>query len=260
MAFRKWLPESLKKPLFGNRKKWGLVPLENDPCWQEWTEEVYAKFYYANQKTGAGDVVNNSGYAIMNQIDWNSKKVLEVGPGEIRHLPYWHRPNEKDYTNTEFVIADIYEGMLNSSGDVLEKAGIPCRKVKIDPENEMLPFEDSSFDAIVTFYALEHIYPLDTYLDELRRVLKSGGLLIGAIPAEGGLAWGLGRYLTSRQWLLKNSTIDPEKLICWEHPNFSDEILNLLDQKFKRQKVKYWPLKIPLIDTNLTISFIYKKV
>jgi SAM-dependent methyltransferase len=98
---------------------------------------------------------------------------------------------------------------------------------------------------------------LAPYLDEMLRVLKSGGRLVGAIPAEGGLAWGTGRFFTSRRWLRRNSSIDPDKIICWEHPNFADFLLNSLDERMTRQWLSYWPFGLASIDFNLVIRFIH---
>ena len=72
----------------------------------------------------------------------------------------------------------------------------------------------------------------------MKYYLKPDGIIVGAIPAEGGLLWALGRFLTSRQWLHKNTNIDYDKLICWEHPNYADFILKKLDQNFLRSFLK----------------------
>ena len=34
---------------------------------------------------------------------------------------------------------------------------------------------------------------------------------------------------------------DPDKIICWEHPNHADEILSALDGVFKRRMTSLWP-------------------
>ena len=77
------LPTCLSVPLFGDRERWGLVPREDDPCWREWTDKVYSAFYYANQKNGVGNYVNNAGYMILKEVDLSGMRVLEIGPGEI---------------------------------------------------------------------------------------------------------------------------------------------------------------------------------
>ena len=66
--------------------------------------------------------------------------------------------------------------------------------------------------------------------------------------------------LTTRKWFLRNTKINPDKIICWEHPNFADELLLNIRKNLKRKKIIFWPFSwIKNIDYNLIISFIYKK-
>lgn len=92
---------------------------------------------------------------------------------------------------------------------------------------------------IVSFYSFEHLYPFPVYLKGLLRGLKHGGMLVGAIPCEGGLLWGAGRYATSRIWLKRHTNINPDKIICWEHPNFADTVLNALDLRLSQKHIGY---------------------
>jgi len=124
-------------------------------------------------------------------------------------------------------------------------------------EDGLLPFEDDSLDIVFSFFCFEHIYPIKKHLNEIKRVLKKGGRLIGCIPTEGGLGWGLGRYLTSRRWMKANTKIDYDKVICWEHPNFADFILKELENSFYRKDLEYFPFKFKSIDFNLVIRFEY---
>lgn len=247
------LPRALAAPLFGDRAKFGLVVQPDDPCWLEW-QATYLDFYYATQKESVGGVVNNAGYRVMSRIDLTGKQVLEIGPGDINHIDCWRGTPER------FVIADIQQAMLDASSAKLEERGVPyeCRLIERS-DRGALPFEDNQFDAIVSFYSLEHLYPLAPYVEGMLRVLKPGGHLLGAIPAEGGLGWGLGRFLTSRRWFKKHTTINPDKLICWEHPNYADDVINALELKLARQYLGFWPLAIPSVDMNLVIKFVYQK-
>ncbi len=251
-AIRNWLPYRLRIPLWGDREKWGLMPNVTDPCWREW-EQTYLDFYAANQRTCVGTTVNDAGYRVMSWIDMKGKRVLEIGPGDIRHMQFWNgRPSE-------YVLADIHEGMLEKAARKLEAGGVACRPLLLR-RGEPLPIGDASVDVVVSFYSLEHIHPLGSYLEQISRVLRPDGYLIGAIPAEGGLAWGLGRMLTSRRWFKKNTTIDPDKIICWEHPNFTDDIINELDRHFVRPRLAFWPMRfLPFIDANLIIRLLYQK-
>ena len=247
------LPRFIAAPLFGDRERFGLVVQPGDPSWREW-EQVYLDYYYANQKQSVGKVVNDAGYRVMKQVNLAGKMVLEVGPGDIHHLPNWTgRP-------ACYHIADIQEAMLERSAARLAAAGIRHNARLISRGDQgVLPYADNAFDIIVSFYSMEHLYPLDSYLKEMLRVLKPRGLLVGAIPAEGGLGWGLGRFLTSRRWLKRNTNIDPDKIICWEHPNFAGDILTTLDRSLEQCYLEYWPLGLSCIDANLVIKFVYAK-
>ncbi|MEM5471123.1 class I SAM-dependent methyltransferase [Hoeflea sp. AS60] len=251
-AYAHRLPAPISKILFGDRERFGKVPDVNDPSWQEWLKRDY-DFYIANQRTSVGMTVNRAGYRIVASSNIANKEVLEIGPGAIEHIEHWPgKPNH--WTNY-----DIRADLLEVAGKRIAPTGVPHAEVLAEPGSNKLPFADASFDAVFTFYALEHIYPLDDHLCEIERILRPGGQLVGSIPCEGGLAWGAGRMLTSRRWLRKHTTIDPDRLICWEHPNFADYILDRLDAKFDRETVRFWPLVLPLIDANLVSSFIFRK-
>lgn len=247
------LPHCLAAPLFGDRQQFGLNIQFDDPDWAQW-QEIFPRCYQETQKSGPGNLVNHAGYQIMRQVPLAGKRVLEIGPGEIHHRPYWlDRP-------AFFQLADVRQQMLDRSLEILQAANIPAAGTLIAEESRgILPFEDQCFEIVLTYYSLEHLYPLEQYLSEMLRVLKPGGLLVGAIPCEGGLAWGAGRFVTSRNWLKRHTTLHPDKIICWEHPNFADLILNTLDTRLKRECLEFWPFRVPSIDLNLVARFIYQK-
>ncbi len=244
------LPRFLAAPLFGDRERFGSTIQEKDRDWLAW-QDFYLNFYQSTQKQGAGKIVNDAGYKVLRKIDLNGKSVLEVGPGILPHARFWNgRPSE-------YTIVDNLQQLLEASASILDEKGIPNKSVLNN--SSTLPLPSEAFDVVISFYSLEHLHPLAQYLDELRRVLRPGGVFVGAIPAEGGLAWGLGRFVTSRRFIKRNSSIDPDKIICWEHPNFAEDILAGLDAKFTEVGKEFWPLLVPLIDVNLIVSFIYKR-
>ena len=248
---RRWLPRAARSVLWGDREQWGLAVKEEDPCWIEW-QRTYGEFYAANQRQGVGGSVNDAGYRVMQNVDLTGKTVLEIGAGDIRHLKYLKgKPKE-------YIIADVSEEMMGFAADKLTEKGIPYESVFV-ARNQALPIESSSIDVVVSFYSLEHLHPLADYLEDMHRVLKPGGLLIGAVPSEGGLAWGLGRMLTTRRWFKRNTNIDPDKIICWEHPNYADQLFAEMDRLFVRKNVQFWPLGVPLMDINLVLSFQFIK-
>jgi len=246
-----YIPYPFFKYLFGNRRVFGNKIDYSDPNWIEW-EKTYLEFYEKNQKQSIGEIVNNAGYDVLKRLDFSNKDILELGPGKINHIKYWNtRPKS-------FAIADIKQSFLDINDSILSEKKINFTKHLIKSDYK-LPIESESKDIIITFYQLEHLNPLEEYLKEYLRVLKPNGLLVGAIPCEGGVAWGLGRFLTTRRWLLANTGINPDKLICWEHPNFADFIINSIVQSSTKEYLSFWPLNVSSIDLNLIVKFIFKK-
>lgn len=244
------LPYFLRAPLFGDRERWGLETREDDPDWQAWLA-VYMDFYRDTQKSGVGKRVNDAGYAMLRQVDLTGKQVLEIGPGMLPHSTFW-RGKPAHYT-----VADIKDEFLEGALRVLEQAGVPATGIRSSADRIAQP--DAAFDVVVSFYSLEHIVRLDAFVAEIHRVLRPGGLLVGGIPCEGGLAWVLGRYLTSRRYIKQHHAFDPDKIICWEHPNFAGRVLGHLDSCFAAERKDFWPFRLPLLDINLICSFIYRK-
>jgi ubiquinone/menaquinone biosynthesis C-methylase UbiE len=252
MKLRKIIPNFIGAKLWGDRLKFGLQIQPDDEDWKEWQKTVGAA-YIATQRKGIGNLVNDAGYRVISDIDLTGKQVLEVGAGDIQHLKYINGQPSK------YFLADVSSKMMELAKVRLQERDIIYQDILLK-RNQHLPFEDSSIDVIVSFYSLEHLYPLKPYLEDIYRVLKPGGFLIGAIPAEGGLAWGFGRMITSRKWFRRNTHINLDKIICWEHPNFADDIIKMIDQMFSRKKVKYWPFSLmPFLDVNLIIQFVYTK-
>lgn len=247
----KYLPHAIFKPLFGDRKKWGLKTNFEDKDFKKWQDECYLEFYEDNQKGSIGTIVNHFGFKIMSQIDLSDKVVLEVGPGRIDHLNYNQTKPKK------YVLADINKDFLKILNNRLKEYGIDNSET-IEVQGTTIPIEDNSVDILVRFHQLEHIYELEEYLQELKRVLKPNGILIGAVPAEGGVAWGFGRFLTSRRYVRKNMDFDYDKIICWEYPNFVNKIKKILDTNFTNVKSIKKPIGILPMDFNLSWSFIYR--
>jgi len=247
------LPRPIAAPLFGDRARHGLSIVEDDPCWVEWTR-IAPEFYEATQRQSAGDYVNHRGYRVMRRVDLEGARVLEIGPGHIDHLRYWNGTPEL------FTMVDVRPEMLETSGRILTEAGVHHESLLVErTEDARLPLDDASCDVAIIFYTLEHLHPLDRHLTELVRVLRPGGRLVSAIPCEGGLGVGMARYVTSRRWFKKHTTIDPDKLICWEHPNFAETVIDVLDARFERERLSAWPFPGLGLDLNLVAGMIHRK-
>ena len=250
---RNCLNKNLRGILWGDRKNYGFIPDETDPEWLIWQDKAYSDFYQTTQQKGIGNAINQMAYSVVSKINFTGKKVLEIGPGIIRHLNYI------DTDVHTYILCDIDKKCLKHAAKQLLKHNINCQTILKKRKNHSLPLEDNSIDVLITFNSLEHLYPLEDYLQEFERVLRIGGRIIGGIPCEGGLAWGLGRFLTTRRYVHKNYGINYDKIICWEHPNFSDLIISKLNKKFSKFFLKLHPFACLPLDFNFIASFIYEK-
>jgi SAM-dependent methyltransferase len=92
-------------------------------------------------------------------------KVLDIGSGVV--LASYHRFLKKE---KDVVVECLDLGFENSGGK------------KIDLEKDFLPHQTESVDAVLLFNILEHLYNYSLVLSEIKRVLKPGGMFIGAVP------------------------------------------------------------------------------
>lgn len=249
----RFLPYYFRVPLFGDRKRYGACPFDGDACWEKWCSN-YAGVVEMNKSFSVSTSVYESCYKQVARFDLDGLSVLEIGPGDMGYL--------KHLTSAPAVmdLVDVDASMLCMAREKVARLGIPHREHLLEARSgARLPMKDGSVDMVLSFFVFEHVYPVQALLDEICRVLKPGGVLLGGIPCEGGVAWGLGRLLTTRRWYRAHSDIDFDKVICWEHPNFADHILNTLGKVFEQEWLRFWPLCVPVIDLNLTVSFLYKK-
>jgi len=247
----KYIPYSLFKRFFGDRKKYGSKICPEDEDYKKW-QKNYVKFYTEVQKGSIGKIVNHYGFRIMKHLDLSGNNILELGPGVIEHLDYnITRPAQYYIADTSSYFLDISEKKLNSYG--------VSNIHKILITDESIPLPSKTIDIVLSFHQLEHIYQLPEYVKEIKRVLKPGGLLAGAVPCEGGLAWGFGRFLVSRRYVFRNMNFNYDKIICWEHPNFLDSIKHVLDDTFTPILSIKKPFRFLPADFNLSWAFLYRK-
>lgn len=254
ITLRKYIPKYIQAKLFGDREKFGLRLQSSDSCWKAW-EDVYWDFFHKVNDQFIARQVKLACCSVLSRVDLSDKKVLELGPGDINHMPYW-RGFPSLYT-----IIDIRQSSIDLAIAKLKSHNInyESRLLPIEGREEAI-FGNEDFDIIILIATLEHLYPLRGYLERMIKALKKRGKIVGSIPCEGGLAWGMGRFLTSRRWVRKNTRINFDKIICWEHPNFADDIITALDSMMMRRYLSHWPMSLPSIDFNLVIKFVYEKI
>lgn len=252
-CLRNIMPYYYTKFFFGDRRKHGTKYLNEDKDWVEWNKKNDEIYVQTGRENNIHNTILNSGYKTLEK-QRISGNILEIGPGFIPHLKYWDYSKVYNYT-----LLDSRKKNIDISSEILNKKKITNDYILGHTPETLSNVKDNSLDCILAFNTLEHLRNIESYVKEFLRILKPDGLLIGSIPTEGGLAWGTGRYFTTYQWFKKNTNIDFYKIICWEHVNFCDTIINLLNKELKIVRYKFYPLTIPIIDINLSYNFIYRK-
>ncbi len=251
---RSYLPSFLSIPLFGNRSLYGKSPWKNDKDWEKW-QSIYPEVYYETQrKGGIQKIINDKGYKILEQVYLQDKTVAEIGPGGGYHLHSFKG------TPRQYNVLDVCKDFFPNLQEKAAQNSIPLQCYLLDHGTSVLPLDSCSQDIVLSFYSLEHLDPLDVWLKEIHRVLRPEGIFVGAVPVEGGFAWGLGRYLSSRRILKNKFDLDIRKIVCWEHPNMIDEIIEGMDAFFQKVFIHKFPFPFFPLDFNLIAKFIaYKK-
>jgi len=242
---REWLPYSVFKVLFGDRQRYGKQAWDGDPDWQKWLS-LYPTIYQETQRSSwLATRINQAGYAVLSSFDLDGLDVAEMGPGGGYHFDAF-RGVPRLYSALD-VCPDFFEALKQTT----EQRNIPTQCLTLAPYTPHIPLPSDSQDLLFSFYSLEHLHPLEAWVSEIFRVLKPGGALVGAIPTEGGLLWGLGRYVTSYQHLKRKYDLDMKKIVCWEHPNMCDDIMNVLAQHSTRIQTNHFP--IPFLPRDLSL-------
>ncbi len=95
-------------------------------------------------------------------------KVLEIGTGSGYGIDYLAKKT------SEFITVDKFKSDIDFSGF----SNVQFVQCNVPP----LPFENDSFDFVVSFQVIEHIPKDDEFVKETHRVLKKGGKFIVSTP------------------------------------------------------------------------------
>lgn len=96
--------------------------------------------------------------------------------------------------DAELLCNDICPKCLDTMG----KTGLSTVSFDIDNADKPFPFENKSFDAVISLATIEHVIHIDQYMKEIRRILNDDGYLYISAPNYNGLAYLLPLLLTGK--------------------------------------------------------------
>ncbi|MCP4143300.1 MAG: class I SAM-dependent methyltransferase [Chloroflexi bacterium] len=126
----------------------------------------------------------------------NPAKVLELGSGSAF---IWTSCPERIPAEWDLTLSDLSTGMLTAASKNTSGLSRSFSFREIDAQS--IPFDDESFDIVIANHMLYHVPDRPKALREIRRVLKSDGVLIAATNGNKHLA-------ETNKWLKATST-DP---------------------------------------------------
>jgi 2-polyprenyl-3-methyl-5-hydroxy-6-metoxy-1,4-benzoquinol methylase len=104
-------------------------------------------------------------------------RVLDIGCGEGRFAAALARQG------AEIVAVDVAAEPLRRA-----RASHPALDLRLVEPEAVLPLEDAGFDAVWAGETIEHVADTAQWLSEVRRLLRSGGLLLLSTPDHGPLS------------------------------------------------------------------------
>ena len=107
----------------------------------------------------------------------NNSRVLDLGTGS----GYLAFPIAESHVDCEVVGLDIVVDALENNRNMAKEEGLD-NLTFVSYDGITFPFEDNTFDCIVTRYAIHHFPDIDKGFSEIQRVLKPGGQLFISDP------------------------------------------------------------------------------
>jgi len=106
------------------------------------------------------------------------KKIIDISAGIGAAA---NRVNK--YYNADIICNELSPKCLDS----LQKLGLKTMSFDLDDNSKPYPFEDGEFDAIISLATIEHLYNIDNFFHEAKRILKDDGYIYISVPNYNGL-------------------------------------------------------------------------
>ena len=235
--------------VFDLRPKVGLpLPrMYQDADYQAWNRQLARAQDYLYRAGPLVRWVQTAGHRAVGAMARASPDALtlDLGCGDGGHWPYLWRPERT-------IGLDIDLPSL-----IKLRARYPAALV-VRGDCYRLPFAAETFDRVINRYNAEHLVHLDFALEEIGRVLKSGGDLFVSVPAEGGMGWVAGRRLTTAR-RLNGSTLNYLRANAIDHCNCVWQIEKALARHFRVARHALFPFGVPSYHLNLIVTWRLRK-
>jgi len=209
----------------------------------------YMDYFYSEVYTARFGLIQKFNHTYAARTAATKLRTLDVGAGLGEHLEF------EDGHAGEYVALELRPEMAE---EIVRR--YPYITTVTGNMEDGLPFAAGEFDRVLAIHVLEHLPNLPADLEELARVLRPGGVLSVVLPCEGGLAYTLGRSLTTKRMFEKRYGVSFDWCIASEHVSAVPEIVHELDQRFTREHASWFPLRLPSVHVNVCVGLTYRRV
>lgn len=152
----------------------------------------------------------------------SGQRVLEVGAGSGQHIAFVDPGSWSEYIQTDLRPPVLDADALGSWIDT-----------SVNADN--LPFEDQSFDRLISTCVLVHTSDPAVTLKEWRRVVRPGGVITVYLPCESSLLLNLARILGPKQVRIR-AGFDP-RIIYLDHRYTYKYLTTLIELEFPQSQI-----------------------
>ena len=149
-------------------------------------QSVFRKLDPIYEKFLVGDIYKQNLELAIKLTEPHCKVVLDVGFGYGELFSYLVNYTEECYG------INISKQQVTVAKGALDSLGIKPNLITADIRKAQ--FGNSSFEVIYALNTLEHVKEIDVALAEIKRILKSGGYFVVAVPTE-NLIYRVGRMV-----------------------------------------------------------------
>ena len=170
-------------------------------------------------------------------------KTLELGAGIGGHIPF------EDLSRQEYHGIELRQNMAEEI-----RRRYPAVHTAVGDCQQRIPYDDAAFDRVIVIHVLEHLPDLPAALDEVKRVMRPGGIFSVVLPCDPGLAYEIARKISAERIFRKRYRLPYRWLIRREHINSPSELISQLRERFDEFDREYFPLHVPVTNLNLCIG------
>lgn len=168
-------------------------------------------------------------------------QVLEVGGNKGEHIRYV--THEFD----SYLLTDLHRP--DPGPDVLADARVQVAQADV----MSLPFASASFDRVISTCLLHHVPSPWTAVAEMQRVTRPGGIITLMVPTDPGLAYRVGKALTSGRQAKRHGLADEFRLVsAVDHRNHFRSIKAQVEQlpDLVSMTTSWRPFRVPSAELN----------